>query len=282
MRRLFTSWLALGAVLVLLVVGASLLVQQLQGQVASRAEEGAVETARIVTALAVTRNVAAGATVRSDLTVAQKAEIDADVTVLLDQGQLVGLEVWRADGHLLYGDLEHPVEEDRMPAAEMARAKSGKPWIDRVEGERAVPTLVVFLPFDADGDGSVDGTVEVLVPDSEVAAEIRRSTFELYSLAGLMLIVLVAVALGLRRRLLAREHDATHDPLTDLPNRKALHRETERALADARAAPGRLSALLVLDLDGFKTVNDTLDTRPATSCWSRLPARSKARCGRTT
>lgn len=44
------------------------------------------------------------------------------------------------------------------------------------------------------------------------------------------------------------------DPLTGLPNRRGLN----AALADAlpHAGPGRLTALYVLDLDGFKPVND--------------------------
>ncbi|MDJ0769949.1 MAG: PAS domain S-box protein [Ilumatobacter sp.] len=52
-------------------------------------------------------------------------------------------------------------------------------------------------------------------------------------------------------------HRASHDPLTDLPNRAA----AEERLADAlRRTPGdrRLVGVCYLDLDGFKTVNDTL------------------------
>jgi diguanylate cyclase (GGDEF)-like protein len=55
-------------------------------------------------------------------------------------------------------------------------------------------------------------------------------------------------ALGLSQRL------AATDQLTDLPNRLSLHRK----LASAIAAPGPDPALLVIDLDGFKVINDTL------------------------
>jgi diguanylate cyclase (GGDEF)-like protein len=52
-------------------------------------------------------------------------------------------------------------------------------------------------------------------------------------------------------------HLATHDPLTGLPNRHLLAERMERALARARAGHGDL-AVLYIDLDGFKTINDTL------------------------
>ena len=52
-------------------------------------------------------------------------------------------------------------------------------------------------------------------------------------------------------------HLALHDPLTHLPNRRSLIESAERALARARRA-GTTIAVLFIDLDGFKNVNDTL------------------------
>jgi diguanylate cyclase (GGDEF)-like protein/PAS domain S-box-containing protein len=50
------------------------------------------------------------------------------------------------------------------------------------------------------------------------------------------------------------EDQAQHDPLTGLANREKLYAETSRALA----GEGGTIAVLFLDLDGFKQVNDTL------------------------
>jgi len=50
---------------------------------------------------------------------------------------------------------------------------------------------------------------------------------------------------------------ASHDELTGLPNRAALNEATEKAIETARRT-GDSFAMLVLDLDGFKHVNDTL------------------------
>ncbi|GID62556.1 hypothetical protein Acy02nite_04370 [Actinoplanes cyaneus] len=51
-------------------------------------------------------------------------------------------------------------------------------------------------------------------------------------------------------------HQALHDELTGLANRAHFREETTTALAAARARPGSV-ALLLVDLDGFKAVNDT-------------------------
>ncbi len=52
-------------------------------------------------------------------------------------------------------------------------------------------------------------------------------------------------------------HLAHHDPLTDLPNRTLLHERMRRLIARARRGDQPF-ALHLLDLDGFKAVNDLL------------------------
>jgi diguanylate cyclase (GGDEF)-like protein/PAS domain S-box-containing protein len=55
----------------------------------------------------------------------------------------------------------------------------------------------------------------------------------------------------------ALEHQAVHDALTGLPNRLLLHDRLSQAILSARRDETPL-ALLVMDLDRFKEVNDTL------------------------
>ena len=53
------------------------------------------------------------------------------------------------------------------------------------------------------------------------------------------------------------EHEASHDALTGLANRRSFMQELERAVARV-ARSGGLLAILFIDLDGFKRINDEL------------------------
>jgi diguanylate cyclase (GGDEF)-like protein len=64
----------------------------------------------------------------------------------------------------------------------------------------------------------------------------------------------------LRRQAEEHRHRALHDPLTGLPNRTLFRDHLERALIEA-ASEGHSVALLLLDLDEFREVNDTLGPR---------------------
>lgn len=58
----------------------------------------------------------------------------------------------------------------------------------------------------------------------------------------------------------ALAHRASHDPLTGLPNRAVLMGHLNRVLARLGRQPGTV-ALLFVDLDGFKNINDTYGHR---------------------
>ncbi|HET6603167.1 MAG TPA: EAL domain-containing protein [Xanthomonadaceae bacterium] len=54
------------------------------------------------------------------------------------------------------------------------------------------------------------------------------------------------------------KHQVMHDALTGLPNRRYLHDRLERILARMRRQPERRFAVLYMDVDRFKVINDSL------------------------
>jgi diguanylate cyclase (GGDEF)-like protein len=78
--------------------------------------------------------------------------------------------------------------------------------------------------------------------------------FTLVAIIGVMVLRLRRRALNLRLSEAAIRHLAHHDSLTDLPNRTLFNLHVERVLA----TPEARAAVLYLDLDRFKQVNDTL------------------------
>jgi len=76
------------------------------------------------------------------------------------------------------------------------------------------------------------------------------------------------------------EHMAFHDPLTGLANRALFLNRLEHALA-VQARSARSCAVLFLDLDGFKTINDLATARETRSSW-RSDYACRPRCAATT
>jgi len=78
-----------------------------------------------------------------------------------------------------------------------------------------------------------------------------------------------------RRRVDARvAHLAYHDALTDLPNRTLLHDRLAQAIRAAHRGSASV-ALLVLDLDGFKEVNDSFGHRAGDRVLQHVAARMR-------
>ncbi|MFF9238939.1 aminotransferase class I/II-fold pyridoxal phosphate-dependent enzyme [Streptomyces sp. NPDC014801] len=96
----------------------------------------------------------------------------------------------------------------------------------------------------------------VLRGDTRVEVEVRCSDLRQDTTVGGLVVTLRDVT---EQRQLEQEltQRAFHDPLTGLPNRTLLLERTARALLRGRRE-STLTCVLFLDLDDFKTVNDTL------------------------
>ncbi len=71
------------------------------------------------------------------------------------------------------------------------------------------------------------------------------------------------------------EQQARHDPLTGLPNRRHLYANLQRILAQTQGSPDGV-AVAIIDLDGFKPVNDTFGHEAGDQVLQQLAARLKS------
>jgi len=95
---------------------------------------------------------------------------------------------------------------------------------------------------------------------------------------GLGLVAVIwRVVLGYQRRLVAQadasEYLALHDPLTGLPNRALFQRRLDAAL---RGRHDKQLAVMIVDLNEFKTVNDTLGHAAGDELLTAISQRLKA------
>ena len=106
------------------------------------------------------------------------------------------------------------------------------------------------MPMDLRYHLSTSGVLLALAPVLVIAAD--------FSAAALPLLVLPIAAVHKSARLaIQREEESLHDALTGLPNRTLFQRTASTMLAEA-VGTGSATALMVVDLDHFKEINDTL------------------------
>jgi diguanylate cyclase (GGDEF)-like protein len=175
-----------------------------------------------------------------------------------DELQIKRMKLFNADGVIVYSDERSIVGEAHPESPGVRAALQGR--IERhikrgtFDDDRGVEVLEVYVPVRLGGDTYPDGVFEIYLPYAPVGAAIAEDSRRLYLLLGIGLLVLYAslfriVAVASRRL----RHLALHDELTGLPNRTLLYERVEDATRS-----GEPAALLLIDLDRFKEVNDTL------------------------
>lgn len=102
-----------------------------------------------------------------------------------------------------------------------------------------------------------------------------RMDVEIWDIPKYLVAIGMIVTL-LEEQILESEHLAYHDALTELPNRRLLQDRLMQAMAHA-ARSGLKVAVLLLDLDEFKAVNDTFGHRIGDGVLQEVVSRLSAR-----
>ena len=186
--------------------------------------------------------------------------LDASLRRPAVREHIEGVTVWNRSLKVVYSPHRAEIGR-RIPLSDDVRlALQGQVLSHRVER-----TLNVLVPLWLESSSRPAGAVSIEVAYSRIEAGVRSRTNEYSAFIFFGLLVLYAVmfrivagaSTALREQAEVNEHQALHDALTDLPNRTLFHDRVQQALAAARREQ-MSAAVMIMDLDRFKEVNDTL------------------------
>ena len=154
------------------------------------------------------------------------------------------------EGKILEHSASYVISQVEIPSAH---------WQGSIEEAMSYLPMIQLLGFPA---GSEITLMPALIKDSVIACLILRhcepmvpGMEKLFLLTQFCDILASSLSnIRLRQRL---EYQAFHDPLTDLPNRTLIKVKTGKALKQARES-GQEVALMIMDIDRFKTINDSM------------------------
>jgi diguanylate cyclase (GGDEF)-like protein len=242
-----------------------LLASQLRGNVRQDAIHDAEAIARSTARLAIQPSLRPGDLERP-LSPARTDALTRRVRTSLEDTPVVRVKVWNPHGRIVYSD---------DPSLHGRRFKLGEDLADALAGQASTqvegadesgdlhrPMVETYVPLRFTVGGPVAGAFEVYIPyDTVVArasAQVRDVTVTLVLGLVVLWAALFRVVFGAARALVRYSDEnrrlASEDALTGLANRESFLTEAARVLARRPA----LAAVVLLDLDRFKDLNDSL------------------------
>ena len=237
--------------------------QSLRESIRERALDRAKQEAVTVAQLAIEPQLSAGDLERP-LPPERRRRIDSAVSDGAGP-RIVNVQIRNREGRIVYATDEQTAGRV-VPATVQSRSALGgtvasQPQPDG-DGGKVVATTVPLRP---PGNAAPAGVAEVwtdYAPVAHTVAQDSRDTLAIL-VAGLgtlwigLFAVIVVASRRLRQQAADREHQALSDALTGLPNRTMFHDLVQRTILGAQRKK-KLVAVMLMDLDRFKEVNDTL------------------------
>jgi diguanylate cyclase (GGDEF)-like protein len=192
----------------------------------------------------------------------RSAKLHRALDAELEAGHVVRINIWNTDGEVVYS--HGGKEEDEAPTPDLREALDGRviAGISKDAPSKTGDLVEVYVPLRFAKGDPVVGAFEVYLPYATVAAtgekKVRRTVFILLDGLVLLWAALFRLMAGASRRLRRQAEEnrklAREDGLTGLANRTAFSELAAEALAKRPAH----AAVLLLDLDRFKDLNDSL------------------------
>jgi len=206
-----------------------------------------------------------GADLSIRLTGAVRARLESATDLAIFKGSVSHLRLRSFLGNVAFSDDGSVVGAVPVSDPAFRAAVAGETDVRILDGPGQSPaTIRVLRPVSASSNGETTGVLEVYLPYDAIAAKVAVETHRAITRLAIGLVGLLAVLAliswwttrALRKNAATHEYDSLHDSLTGLPNRELFRRTAEDALA--RSGHGEQGALVLIDLDHFKEVNDTL------------------------
>ncbi|HEX2293310.1 MAG TPA: EAL domain-containing protein [Gaiellaceae bacterium] len=259
LARMSLLWkIALVNLIPILLLGL-VLQHYLGSRISERAVDGATKEALAISRSKVERFLSED-DLRHGLTEREIQALDATLARPENRRHVQGVTVWNRSLKVVYSPRRDEIDRRVPPTNDVRLALGGQ-----VVSHRSGSSLAVHVPLWLETSGRPDGAVAISVDYSGTEAGVRDRTNEyslliflgLVALYGLLFRIVAGASKALRQQAAVNEHQALHDALTDLPNRTLFHDRVRHALASARREHVPV-AVMIMDLDRFKEVNDTL------------------------
>jgi diguanylate cyclase (GGDEF)-like protein len=177
------------------------------------------------------------------------------------QEDIRALTVWNRSLRVIYSQEREQIGRRIFPLTNEHRSALNGNVVAHRSGDR----LEVYVPLWLGQSREPEGAVQVGMPYSRIQSAVQNETHKITLLAFFGLAVLYTILFRivagaskkLRHQSELNEHQALHDALTDLPNRTLFHDRVGQALAVAKREHIPVG-VMIMDLDRFKEVNDTL------------------------